>query len=145
MNRSSLKMNLWELGYWCNTSQGWKGQTTAFWVHVGIKSDREKRNHGTFCLTWFEEKYWLLCSSCRLVSGMSCSVLIKIQLLVTAGTQMPFWIVCKVQQFFLQPRSCFSVCFGNSFLLHSIPISLLWMKTWEIHNLIATFCLYGER
>lgn len=144
MNRSSLNMNLWELGDWCNTSRGQKGQTTAFWVH-GIKSDGEKRNYGTFCLTWPEENYWLLCGSCMVVSGISCSVVIKIQLLVTAGTQMPFWIVCKVRQLFLQPRSCFRIRFSNCFLLHLIPVSLFWMETQEVQNLVAIFCLQGER
>lgn len=85
-------MNLWEPADWCNISQGQKGQTTAFWGH-GIKSDGEKRNYGTFCLTQPEENYWLLCGSRMIVSGISCSAVIKIQLLVTAGTQMPFWIV----------------------------------------------------
>jgi len=141
MNRSSLKMNLWELRDWCNTSQGQKGQTTAFQVHGGIKSVRERRNYGTSWLTWPKEKYWLLCSSWMLISGISRSVVIKIQLLVTAGTQMPFWIVCKVRQLFLQPRSCFSVCFSNKFLLHLIPILLLWIKTQEMQNLTAMFCL----
>lgn len=144
MSRSSLNMNLWEPAEWSNISRGQKGQTTAFWVH-GIKSDGEKRNCGTFCLTWPEENYWLLCGSCMVVSGVSCSAVIKIQLLLTAGTQMPFWIVCKVRQLFLQPRSCFRICFSNCFLLHLIPILLYWMKTQEAQNLVAIFCLWRER
>lgn len=109
--------------------------------YVGVKSDRQKRNYSTFSLTWPEEKYWLFCSFCILISGISCSVAIKIQLLVTAGTQMPFWIVRKVWQLFLQPGLCFSVWFSNSFLLHLIPVSSLWMKIQEIQNVIAIFCL----
>lgn len=122
---ASLNMNLWEPADWCNISRGQKGRHSFPSIH-GRKSDGERRNYGTFCLTRPEENYWLLC---MVVSGISCSVVIKIQLLVAAGTQMPFWIVCKVRQLFLQPRSCFRIGFSTCFLLHLAPVLLYQMKT----------------
>lgn len=86
MNRSFFKYVLVGTSRLMQYITGTEGPDTAFQVH-GRKSEGERRNYGTFCLTRPEENYWLLC---MVVSGISCSAVIKIQLLVAAGTQMPF-------------------------------------------------------